>query len=146
MNPSSRDTLQVMDLPDVQYHRLLEFRTGLRQFLSWSAEQASAAGITAPQHQLLLAVRGYRHDRPPSIGELARILVERQHSVSGLVDRASAAGLVRRVADPDDRRVVRVALTAKGKQKLDRLASLHIEELKRFGPALRAVWHGLVED
>jgi DNA-binding MarR family transcriptional regulator len=135
-----------MDLPDVQYQRLLEFRTGLRQFLSWSADQASQAGVTAPQHQLLLAVRGHRGERPPSIGDLARILVERQHSVSGLVDRASAAGLVRRVTDPDDRRVVRVALTPKGKQKLDRLASVHIEELKRFGPALRAVWHGLVED
>jgi DNA-binding MarR family transcriptional regulator len=134
------------DLPDVQYQRLLEFRTGLRQFLKWSAQQASDAGLTGPQHQLLLAVRGHRAPRPPSIGELSNILVERQHSVSGLVDRASAAGLVRRVTDPDDRRVVRVALTPKGKQKLERLASLHIEELKRFGPSLRAVWHGLVED
>jgi len=135
-----------MDLPDVQYQRLLEFRTGLRQFIKWSAEQAADAGITGPQHQLLLAVRGNRGSRPPSIGELAGMLVERQHSVSGLVDRAVAAGLVRRVTDPDDRRVVRVSLTPKGKQKLDRLASLHIEELKRFGPALRAVWHGLVEE
>jgi len=135
-----------MDLPDVQYQRLLEFRTGLRQFMKWSTEQAADAGITGPQHQLLLAVRGHRGGRSPSIGDLANALVERQHSVSGLVDRAATAGLVRRVTDPDDRRVVRVALTPKGKQKLDRLTSLHIEELKRFGPALRAVWHGLVED
>jgi DNA-binding MarR family transcriptional regulator len=135
-----------MELPDVQYQRLLEFRTGLRQFMKWSTEQASAAGVTGNQHQLLLAVRGHRGSRPPSIGDLASALVERQHSMSELVDRAVAAGLVRRVADPADRRVVRVALTAKGKQKLDRLTSLHIEELKRFGPALRAVWHGLVED
>jgi DNA-binding MarR family transcriptional regulator len=135
-----------MELPDVQYQRLLEFRTGLRQFLKWSTEQASAAGITGNQHQLLLAIRGHRGSKPPSIGDLAHALVERQHSLSGLVDRAVAAGLVRRVADPDDRRVVRVALTAKGKQKLDRLTSLHIEELKRFGPNLRAVWHGLVEE
>jgi DNA-binding MarR family transcriptional regulator len=135
-----------MDLPDVQYQRLLEFRTGIRQFLKWSARQAAEAGITGPQHQLLLAIRGHRAPRPPSIGDLSNILVERQHSVSGLVDRASAAGLVRRVTDPDDRRVVRVALTPKGKQKLERLTTLHIEELKRFGPSLRAVWHGLVED
>jgi len=136
----------LMELPDLQYQRLLEFRTGLRQFMKWSTEQAADAGITGSQHQLLLAVRGHRGNRSPSIGDLAAALVERQHSVSGLVDRAASAGLVRRVTDPDDRRVVRVALTPKGKQKLDRLTSLHIEELKRFGPSLRAVWHGLVED
>jgi len=135
-----------MDLPDVQYQRLLEFRIGLRQFNRWSTEQATEAGLTASQHQLLLAVRGHRGPRSPSIGELANSLVERPHSVSGLIDRAVAAGLVRRVIDVDDRRVVRIALTSRGKQKLERLTSLHLEELKRFGPALRAVWHGLVED
>lgn len=135
-----------MDLPDVQYRRLLEFRTGLRQFMRWSSEQAEAAGITGSQHQLILAIRGHTGPKPPSMGELATILVERQHSVSGLVDRAAAAGLVQRVVDIDDRRVVRVALTTKGRSKLERLTALHLEELRRFGPALRAVWHGLVEE
>jgi DNA-binding MarR family transcriptional regulator len=131
---------------DSQYRRLLEFRTGLRQFLRWSEQRAVEAGITGPQHQLLLAIRGHAGPKPPSIGEVAGYLVERQHSVSGLVDRAVAAGLVRRVVDTEDRRVTRVALTPRGREKLEALASLALQELKRFGPPLRAVWHGLVED
>lgn len=45
--------------PEVDYTRLLEFRTGLRQFLRWSDRAAKEAGITPAQHQLLLAVRGH---------------------------------------------------------------------------------------
>src|SRR5438874_10715557 len=130
-------------LKDAHYRRLLEFRTGLRQFQKWSEQQAAETGVTGLQHQLLLAIRGHTGPRPPSMGQIATYLVERQHSVSGLVDRATSAGLVRRVVDPEDRRVVRVALTAKGREKLDRLTAAHVQELKRFGPALRAVWHGL---
>jgi DNA-binding MarR family transcriptional regulator len=131
---------------DAQYRRLLEFRTGLRQFMRWSEQQAVEAGITGPQHQLLLAIRGHSGSKPPSIGEIANYLAERQHSVSGLVDRAAAAGLVRRVVDPDDRRFTRVALTPRGRAKLEKLAALAVQELKRFGPELRAIWRGLVED
>jgi len=136
----------VTEIRDVQYQRLLSFRVGLRRFLKWSSEQASNAGLTPLQHQLLLAIRGHQGAKPPSIGELADYLVERQHSVSGLVDRAASAGLVKRVADLDDRRVVRVSITPKGRAKLEALAAITIEELKRFGPSLRPVWHGLVEE
>ena len=70
--------------------RLLEFRTGLRRFLHWSEEQARAAGLTAAQHQLLLAVRG--HDGGPTIGEVAEQLLLRHHSAVELVDRAERPG------------------------------------------------------
>ena len=47
---------------DADYARLLTVRTAWRRFERWSAEQAAAHGLTASQHQLLLAVRG--HDEP----------------------------------------------------------------------------------
>jgi hypothetical protein len=50
-------------LDQAQYERLLRFRTGLRRFLRWSAEQAATAGLTPAQHQLLLAVRGHPDPR-----------------------------------------------------------------------------------
>ena len=50
---------------DADYQQLLEFRDGLRRFLHWSETQATAAGLTPAQHQLLLAVRGHGGRRRP---------------------------------------------------------------------------------
>jgi DNA-binding MarR family transcriptional regulator len=68
---------------------------------------------------LLLAVRGHSDGRGPAITDVAEYLQSRHHTVVGLVDRAEAAGLVRRVRDPDDARVARLV------------------------PRLRGVWQGL---
>jgi DNA-binding MarR family transcriptional regulator len=132
-------------ITDADYQRLLELRTGIRRFLHWSEEQALAAGLTAMQHQLLLAIRGHGDRRGPTIGEVADTLLVRHHSAVGLVDRAETAGLVRRKADAEDHRVVRLGLTAQGRRRLDRLSALHLEELARLRPQLRALWAGLPE-
>ena len=90
----------------------------------------SWVGITAVQHQLLLAIRG--HGTPPSIGDVAEHLLLRHHSVVELVDRAERAGLVERYDDDFDQRVVRLRITAKGQTKLNALATAHLEELDRL--------------
>jgi DNA-binding MarR family transcriptional regulator len=118
-------------------------RTGLRRFLRWSEEQAARAGLTPAQHQLLLAISGHPDERGPTVGDVADHLLLRHHSAVELIDRAAAAGLVRRVRDRDDRRVIRLALTRAGQRRLDRLAAAHLEELARLAPRLRAVWRGL---
>jgi DNA-binding MarR family transcriptional regulator len=129
---------------DVDYARLLELHTGLRRFLHWSDESARDVGLTASQHQLLLAVKGHQDRRGPSIGDLAGYLMLRHHSAVGLVDRAVAGGLVVRHEDPDDLRVVRIRLTPKGSRILERLAASHLEELRRLMvPRLRPLWEGL---
>ena len=128
------------------YERLLAFRTGLRRFLSWSRQQAEAAGITPAQHQLLLAVRGHPDPRGPTVGEIAAYLMVRHHSAVELIDRAVAAGLVARRADSDDGRTVRIALTADGRERLERLAAAHLEELDRMTSQLHTLWAGLDTD
>jgi DNA-binding MarR family transcriptional regulator len=133
-------------LDQQDYERLLAFRTGLRRFLSWSGQQAEAAGITPAQHQLLLAVRGHPDLRGPTIGEIAGYLLVRHHSAVELIDRAEAAGLVARRADSDDGRTVRVALTADGRKRLERLAAAHLEELDRMTSQLHTLWAGLDAD
>jgi DNA-binding MarR family transcriptional regulator len=130
---------------ETDYRRLLEFRTGLRRFLHWSEEAAEAAGITPSQHQLMLAIRGHNDLRGPTIGEVADYLVSRHHSVVGLVDRAVSAGLVRRVVDETDHRVVRLALTRAGADRLEKLGTLTLEELSRIAPRMRELWRGLEE-
>lgn len=121
------------------YKRLLQFRTGLRRFLRWSEEQAKKAGLTAAQYQLLLAVRGHDGDRGPTIGDVAGYLLLRHHSAVGLVDRAVRAGWVERGEDPEDRRVVRLRLTAQGQEILQTLASLHLKEVERLTPLVQAI-------
>jgi DNA-binding MarR family transcriptional regulator len=133
-------------LDQQDYERLLAFRTGLRRFLSWSGQQAEAAGITPAQHQLLLAVRGHPDPRGPTIGEIAGYLLVRHHSAVELIDRAEAAGLVARRADSEDGRTVRVALTADGRRRLERLAAAHLEELDRMTSQLHTLWAGLEAD
>ena len=128
------------------YERLLAFRTGLRRFLSWSGQQAEAAGITPAQHQLLLAVRGHPDPRGPTIGDIAGYLLVRHHSAVELIDRAVSAGLVARRADNEDGRTVRIALTTDGQKRLERLAAAHVEELDRMTSQLHTLWAGLEAD
>jgi len=123
-----------------QYERLLRFRTGLRRFLGWSAEQAALAGLTPTQHQLLLAIRGHPDPQGPTVRDVAGYLLLRHHSAVELIDRAQAAGLVERRADPADARAVRLGLTPSGAERLDKLASAHLEELARLESELRALW------
>jgi DNA-binding MarR family transcriptional regulator len=125
------------------YRRLLEFRTGLRRFLSWSEQQAAAVGLTPMQHQLLLAVRGHPHPSGPTVSDVAEYLLLRHHSAVGLIDRATTAGLVRRTSDEDDQRVVRLELTRLGARRIKQLSELHLAELARFAPQLRKLWGDL---
>ncbi len=135
------------EIGDAEYRNLLQFRTGIRRFLHWSAQQAEAAGLTPAQHQLLLAVRGHDDKRGPAIGptigDIAGYLFLRHHSAVGLIDRAEAAGLVQRREDQEDRRVVRLRLTSRGEEILVQLSRLHLEELTRLAPEIRDLWAGL---
>ena len=130
------------ELEDADYQRLLRLRTSLRQYLRWSEQQAQAVGLTPAHHQFLLAVRGHDDPRGPTIGDVAGYLLLKHHSTVELAQRVGALGLVQRVEDPDDGRVVRLRLTAKGSAALQRLASLHLEELSRLAGGLSPMWEG----
>jgi len=63
---------------------------------------------------------------------LAESLDVSQASATGIVDRMAQRGLVERRGDPDDRRVVRVALTATGRQLIEGIAAERKERLGRL--------------
>jgi DNA-binding MarR family transcriptional regulator len=129
-------------LTDRDYQLLLRFRTDLRRFHRWSEERAADAGLTPMQHQMLLAVRGHSDDRGPTIQDVATALLLRHNSAVELVDRAERAGLVRRVADPDDRRAVRLRLTPLGSRRLGELSQSHVEQIRRLRLGLEQLWPG----
>ena len=74
------------------------------------AESARAYGLTPQQGQLLCVLRS----QPYGMTELGELLGLARSSLTGLVDRTAQRGLVRREADPRDRRAVRVGLTDAG--------------------------------
>lgn len=127
------------------FEHLLAFRVSLRRFQHWSEDQAQKAGLTHVQHQLLVAIKGHPGSQPPTVGDLAGYLLLRHHSAVELVDRAEAAGFVRRVPDCADGRLVRVALTAKGDRCLNELTPAHLAKLHDLAALLDelvAGWDG----
>jgi len=125
-------------LTRADYRTLAELRYLLRRFTSFSTTAARQAGLTAQQHQALLAVKAAAGERL-RVGELAERLQLRHHSTVGLIDRLVARGLLRRHVDRGDRRRVMVAVTPRGQRCLAQLSRTHREELRRLAPMLRSL-------
>jgi DNA-binding MarR family transcriptional regulator len=125
------------------YETLAEFRHVLRQFGAFSEAAARRAGLTAQQHQALLAVKGFPGRDAVTVGDLAERLNLKHHSVVGLVDRLSARGLIQRRHDEADRRRVMIALTAQAETLLLELSLAHRDELRRLAPLLRTLLQGM---
>jgi DNA-binding MarR family transcriptional regulator len=121
------------------YATLAEFRYLLRQFSAFSEGAARAAGLTAQQHQALLAIKGFPGREAATIGELAERLNLKHHSVVGLVDRLAGHGLIHREPDKTDRRRVMIVLTTKAETLLLGLTLAHRDELRRLAPLLREI-------
>jgi len=126
------------------YIALGELRFRIRRFLHFSESAARQEGLEPQQHQLLLAVRSLEGPNGPTIGDLADHLLIRHHSAVGLIDRMEERGLIERVRGNDDRRQVKVRLTAVGAEKLERLSVTHRVELRNSGPALVEALGGLL--
>ncbi len=126
-------------LTRADYEHLAEFRYRLRCFMVFSEASAAAAGLTAQQHQALLAVKGFAGRELISTGGLAQRLLIRHHSAVGLIDRLAAKRLIKRRSARQDRRLVRLELTAKAQTLLAGLSAAHRDQLKSLAPALRGL-------
>ncbi|RYG27198.1 MarR family transcriptional regulator [bacterium] len=118
------------------YEALASFRKSLRRFLRFAEQTAREEGITPQQHQVILAVMGQEGRDWASISEIRDALQLEHHAAVGLVDRCQSAGLVIRSPHPDDRRVVMVSLTDRGRQCLAAISRRNLGEL-RNAEALR---------
>jgi DNA-binding MarR family transcriptional regulator len=117
------------------YEGLAGFRYALRQFLAFSEAVTCTAGVTAQQYQALLVIKTGAGSAI-MIRELAEQMLLQHNGAVQLVDRLAAANLVRREQSLADRRSVLVALTPKGSDLLEDLATRHLEELLKQEPLL----------
>jgi DNA-binding MarR family transcriptional regulator len=98
-----------------------------------------------------------RHKGPITMGQLSKELIVPLSTATRIVDNLVEAGLAQRVADPEDRRVVRVTLSEEGRQlyrvvheylrqHIERLLSpLEAGERDQLIVLLRKVMNGLAE-
>lgn len=120
-------------------HTTLEFMRLLwdldNRLQSASKRMADTLGVTGPQ-RLAIRMIGLR----PAITatELAQLLHLHKSTLTGVLARLEARGLIHRAVDPEDARVYRFSLTSDG-QKLNRQKSGTIEArvaaaLERLAP------------
>ena len=91
---------------------LLIRKTSDLAFVSRSGELRKHS-VTPMQAAVLNIIHNIGRKATPA--EISRHLIRQPHSVSSLIDRMAADGLVRRVKDLDRKNLVRVKMTQKGK-------------------------------
>jgi DNA-binding MarR family transcriptional regulator len=104
----------------VELEAAAAFRSELRRFLQRSDQVAAEFGLTPQRYDLLLQVKASPEGRS-SVTQLSRRLHLRQTAVTELVKRAEDAGLVHRARSETDRRVVLIALTEEGDERVFRV-------------------------
>ena len=129
VDPALADAAVRADLSD-RLARALARRRG--EYLTSLARD----GVSAAQMGVLMRLR-YLGDM--SISGLAEVLGMGLPNVTGLVDRLEERGLVERLRDPADRRVVRVHLTEAGGRIPDGMEGLQRDVLGRVLQAMDRV-------
>src|SRR3984885_8203370 len=94
-----------------------------------------ADAATMPRFALLANLE--REDGQ-TLAALSRHMLVTAGNLTGLVDRAERDGVVERRADPADRRLSRVFLTAKGKELVQSLIPVHASHVSELLAALDA--------
>jgi MarR family transcriptional regulator, transcriptional regulator for hemolysin len=110
-------------MPKISAHREYAFRIMdvARMLRTYADQRARQFGISRAQWVVLM-----RLDRSEGLNqtELAEILELQPITLTRLLDRLSANGLIERRPDPNDRRANRLYLTPAARPLLDRLADL----------------------
>ena len=91
-----------------------------RAMAPWAAHLKQQANLTPVQYNVLRILRGAGKEGCLS-GAIGERMISRAPDITRIVDRLEDRGLVRRKADAEDRRAVRVFLTAKGHALLEPL-------------------------
>lgn len=117
---SLQEELQMSKLPAPGVQVLLQLMLTREAVVRVQERLFEANGLTVQQYNVLRIVRGGPTKGHP-VYEIERRMIYRFANVTRLVDRLETQGLLKRTADPRDRRVSRVVLTPKGRRLMDRL-------------------------
>ncbi len=113
------------------FERVLEAVTGIAE--AWNERAAGwlrENQVTFVQFRAILLLS---RSGSQTLSQLSEGLSRARCSVTGLVDRLEAKGLVRRRRSRGDRRVVYVSLTEKGRKLAENLKEKVVPEIDRLG-------------
>lgn len=100
-------------------------------------------GLTAPQARLLLTL-----EHPTPMRAIASVLHCDASNVTGIADRLTSRGLISREADPNDRRVKLLVLTAEGvevRRQLEEVVPTASPVMAALDPEERELLRGLLQ-
>ena len=115
-----QEELQMSKLPPPGVQLMLQLMLTREAVVLLQERLFENHGLTIQQYNVLRIVRGGPAKGHP-IYEIERRMIYRFANVTRLVDRLEVQGLLKRMADPKDRRVSRVLITPKGRRLMDRL-------------------------
>ena len=100
-------------------HRMMELMVQMRRgFSRYGNNELTRGKITLPQFWVLELLQ---REKTGKMSDLAELMGVSRPAATGLVDRLIAQGLVTRRNDATDRRVVWIAITAKGKSIIQKI-------------------------
>jgi DNA-binding MarR family transcriptional regulator len=94
------------------------------------------SGLTLTQCKTLLMLAGPEGDQPYAGRDIAERLHVSVPSVSRAVDELVRSRLVRRVEDPDDRRIRRLTITDKGMRLAGEIVAARMADMEAFAASL----------
>jgi DNA-binding MarR family transcriptional regulator len=118
------------------FREAAELRAALRKFLRASERIAREEGLTPSRFLLLLMIKTTAAGRS-TVTELAERMQLTQSTVTELVTRAEAAGLVRRTQSDQDARVFWLEATQAGEARLGRAVARNGPERHRLLELIR---------
>jgi DNA-binding MarR family transcriptional regulator len=92
-------------------------------------QRVATLGVTAAQAMVMLFLFDQDSITSKELGERAQL---DSATLTGIIDRLEAQGLVHRAEHPDDRRAISVRLTEEGKKAAAQLSQLSAEANKDF--------------
>lgn len=104
--------------------------TAARNVVSIYRPVLDPLGLTHPQYLVMLALW---EQSPRALGDLAGELAMEPATLSPLVKRLEAQGLVGRARRSDDERVLDISLTTEGEALRERALAVPVEVMRRTG-------------
>lgn len=128
-----------VDSPQIEAYRL--FLKLHRLFQELNREEFRPFDLSTPQYAILF----HASEAGVPLSQICQAILADNSNLTRLVDRLESRGLVRRAADPHDRRVTLVQLTPAGKALIDELRPRHrayVEErMSHLSPEQIAAFH-----
>lgn len=81
-------------------------------------------GLSQPKFNALIQLR-LAGDRGLTQSELGQLMLVSRANITGLVERLERDGLVSRTSDPEDKRALRVQITARGQKLMEAFLPVH---------------------